>query len=245
MTTRKTLPLALLIEDWDIYPRHAVNNSHVNSLYEALAAGDTLPPPRIDTATHRIVDGFHRIRAYRKHLGDDASITVDLNSYPTELALLEDAVRLNAAHGAKLETQDLTRATILLRRLGATTDTIAATLSVTPSKLEKIAARIVIVQSGDHREEQPAKPSLWPTKTGETHVITGDQYRVHKSSSGWRHRQTIKQLRKELDNGLVTLNEPTITALKELRNAIDIALNRVTLPETLPETPTNAATHKE
>lgn len=214
------MPLALLVEDWDVYPRHDVDSSHVNRLYETLTAGVTLPPPLVDARTKRIVDGFHRTRAQRKFLGDDGSIKVELRSYPSELALLEDAVRFNAAHGRRLDSQDLTRSTILLRRLGAETVSIAATLSITETKVEQISARVVIVKSGNKTEKRAAKPSMWPRKNEQPHSISHSQYEVHQSSNGWRHRQTIKQLTKELSCGLVDLDTETIEALKGLRDAI-------------------------
>jgi hypothetical protein len=215
----KLVPLAMLVEDLDIYPRHAVDSSHVNKLNEALAAGVTLPPILVDAKTHRIVDGVHRSRAYRKNLGVDASIEVETRSYRNELALLKDAVRLNVSHGRSLESQDLTRATLLLQQLGATTADIAYTLNVTEGRLVKIAGNIVNV--GKEKEARPAKPSLWPSKNGEPRNISNAQYAVHQSSNGWRHRQTIKQLTKEIQANLVALDDETVDALRRLRDAID------------------------
>lgn len=193
----KTIPLAELVEDFAIYPRHAVDDAHVANLAEALRAGATLPPPVAEKATGRIVDGMHTSRAHRKVHGPEATLKVDLRAYADEAALVRDAVARNSAHGRRLDSQDQVRSALMLERLGTSAADIAVTLHITASRVSEITTRVVVVAG----EKRPAKPSQWPN--GETRELTEDQYAVHRSASGLRHAQTMRQLARELDAGLV------------------------------------------
>lgn len=195
--TVETIFLADLVEDFAVYPRHAVDDSHVRYLAEALRAGATLPPPVAERGSGRLVDGLHTTRAHRAVFGVEASLDVDLREYEDEAALVHDAVTRNSHHGRKLDSQDRVRSALLLERLGIEVSKIALALSVTERKVSEITAKVVIVDG----EKRPAKPSQWPN--GEPRVLTEEQYEIHKSSSGLRTGQTMRQLARELDSGLV------------------------------------------
>jgi hypothetical protein len=199
-----TVPLAALVEDWSLYPRHAVDASHVADLARAVAAGDVLPPPVADKASLRIVDGFHRTRAQRRCLGDDGQIDVVLRSYASEADLLEDAVRLNSQHGRRLDRQDQARSALMLRDAGVAGEKIALVLHTTPGRVQQLIARVVIVNHpGAPPETQPSKPVVLRRDDEEHRELTPEQYQVMRSSSGWRTSQTIAQLVRELESGLI------------------------------------------
>src|ERR1700691_5082151 len=67
-----------LVEDAGVYPRGMVSEVHVADLAYALDAGAQLPVPVIDRETQKIVDGFHRVRAHRKRLGENGVIDADV-----------------------------------------------------------------------------------------------------------------------------------------------------------------------
>src|SRR5688572_13414948 len=60
----ETIKASELVEDFDLYPRGDVDGTHVLSLVQALEAGVELPPIIACKKTKRIVDGFHRRRAF-------------------------------------------------------------------------------------------------------------------------------------------------------------------------------------
>jgi hypothetical protein len=93
------LPLSSLMEDMDLYPRHSIDSTYVASLLEALKAGDQLPPIIIDKKSLRIVDGWHRARAYKRLHGASGSIDVITVQYKSEADIIFDAVKRNAGHG--------------------------------------------------------------------------------------------------------------------------------------------------
>jgi hypothetical protein len=197
MAVRK-IALADLVEDFGVYPRHAVDDSHVHYLAEALRAGATLPPPVADSETKRLVDGFHTSRAHRAVYGAETSLKVDLRDYADDAALVRDAVARNSIHGRKLDSQDRVRSALMMQRLGVETHEIAITLQVTEAKVSSIVAKVVLVEG----EKRPAKPSQW-SNGGEPRELTEQQYTVHQSSPGVRHSQTMRQLARELRAGLV------------------------------------------
>lgn len=134
------IPLAALVMDFNIYPRHRVDPYHVRGMVETLRSGATLPPIRVDRASKRVVDGFHRVEAYRQLSGDTAKVPAALVSYKTEADLLADAVRLNAAHGRPLTTQDKVRCIILLEKQGTALARVGQLLHLTEERVTQLKA---------------------------------------------------------------------------------------------------------
>lgn len=219
--TSRTLQLAHLVEDMSIYPRHALDSSHVGDLANALRAGHVLPPPVVQDKTFRIVDGWHRNRAYLKVLGPAGEIEVDARSYDDEAAVIAAAVEMNSAHGRRLDQQDRTRAALMLRDAGVSTGTTARILRTTEERVEVLTARVVLVrgESGT-AEARPAKAVLWP-RDGQPREVTEEQYEVQRSSSGLRPIQTVGQLLREVEGGVLDLEDAGLCArLWALHDAI-------------------------
>jgi hypothetical protein len=214
--TKATVKLADLVEDFDIYPRHSVDSSYVSDLARAIQAGDQLPLVRVDKKTKRIVDGFHRTRAWRKVLGRGGEIDVDLRTYASEQELLKEAIELNAKNGRKLDQQDRSRSALLLERHGVTVKEIAVVLHTTENRVQElINVRVVLVKppqdkSGEGEPgaavKHPAKPVAYPEPGGSPRELSPEQYQVMSSSSGHRTAQTVTQLTRELESGLVDLS---------------------------------------
>jgi len=214
--TKATVKLSELIEDFDIYPRHSVDSAYVSELARAIQADVTLPLARVDKKTKRIVDGFHRVRAWRKVLGRGGEIEVDLRTYGSEQDLLKEAIELNAAHGRKLDQQDRSRSALLLERHGVTVKEIAVVLRTTEQRVQElINVRVVLVKpppapEPDAKqpppEKRPAKPVAYPQPGESPRELSPEQYRVMESSSGHRTAQTVTQLTRELESGLVDLS---------------------------------------
>ena len=124
-----------LVEDFDLYPRGDVDSTHVLSLVQAIEAGVELPPIVACKKTKRIVDGFHRRRAFIKLFGDDAAVNVTFKAYSNDAKLYADAMIYNAAHGRRLTSVDYSRATTKGRALGLDDATIAKCLHLTVERL--------------------------------------------------------------------------------------------------------------
>lgn len=215
--TRATVKLSELIEDFDIYPRHSVDSSYVSDLARAIQAGDQLPLVRVDKKTKRIVDGFHRTRAWRKVLGRGGEVEVDFRTYASEQDLLKEAIELNAKNGRKLDQQDRSRSALLLERHGVTVKEIAVVLHTTEQRVQElINVRVVLVKPDPEPdpgapgvpEKHPAKPVAYPQPGGSPRELSAEQYQVMSSSSGHRTAQTVTQLTRELESGLVDLSVP-------------------------------------
>jgi hypothetical protein len=199
--TLKTLPLADLVEDYDVYPRHALDTGHVRKLEEALRSGNALPPIVVARKGNRIVDGFHRKRAYIKVLGPTGQVEVDVRGYASEVELVRDAITMNAAHGRGLDEQDRTKGALMLRRLGVETADIAVVLHTTPERIDKILVRVVEVRDEYGTHVEPAKPVV--RRFGTPRTLSPQQQQVHRSSSGWRPAQTVTQLTREIESGVL------------------------------------------
>jgi len=218
-----TVRLADLVEDFALYPRHQVDGSHVADIARAIEAGHEIPPPVIDQGSSRIVDGFHRCRAYRRVLSDSGEIQVDARSYEDETAILKEAVALNSPHGRRFDQRDRTRSALLLEKHGVSAGEIADLLHTTMARVETLLTRVVMVQPKGRGkpERRPAKPVAYPARDGKPRQLTESQYEVMQSSNGHRTSQTVTQLIRELRAGVTDLQQPGLPAkLWELHDAI-------------------------
>lgn len=133
-----TIKASELVEDFDLYPRGDVDSSHVLSLVQAIESGVSLPPIIACKNTKRIVDGFHRRRAFMRLGGEDAEVAVVLKTYKSDAELYAEAMLANAAHGRRLTPVDYSRATTKARALGMDDLTIAKCLHLTVEKLSDL-----------------------------------------------------------------------------------------------------------
>ena len=124
------LAIPQMVEDFDFYPRSVVDSTNVAHIAEAVNAGVELPPIILERKTNRIVDGFHRRRAYGRMWGDDAVVPVEFRKYETDAEMYADAVRLNASHGRNLTASDRVRVILRAEELQIDPDSIASALNM-------------------------------------------------------------------------------------------------------------------
>lgn len=127
----RKIKAAELILDFDLYPRSSIDPHNVQMLRDAITAGAELPPIVIDKNSKRVIDGFHRTKAY----GPDADVTVVEKVYRNEQEMFLDAMRYNAAHGAKLDSHDRTHCVLVAERLKIDPEDVAGALHMTVEKL--------------------------------------------------------------------------------------------------------------
>lgn len=223
MATSKTIAICDLVEDMEIYPRHAVDDANVASLVRALEAGLPLPPLVVDRKSKRIVDGWHRYRAYKRFVGPEAVVDVDLRTYKDEASMMIDAVSLNATHGRKLDAIDHARIVVMLKRVNVDPVRIAVALQVPEARVVQLECRLA---SATHErrgtvtggtEVALKRPVTW--MAGQT--LTDEQVEVHNSLPGTSFLLIANQLRTALDAKMVNLtDEKLVEALKKLQKSL-------------------------
>jgi len=202
------LPLAALVEDMATYPRHHVDEQYVSQLAEALRAGASLPPVVADKASRRLVDGWHRVRAYRRVLGAAGVIDVELRTYPNEAALLFDAIAGNAGHGRKLDRIDQVRSVLLAESAGLAAEQIAAALRVTPERVRTLRIRVAFAPA------PPGTPGAAPgglikiaLKRPVLHLVgralSPEQLQAHAMAPGTSFLLVCRQLQSALTYALI------------------------------------------
>ena len=127
-----------LIEDFDLYPRMSVNSAHISELVEVIESKAQLPNIIIDKESRRIIDGFHRRRAFVRLFGEDANIMVEERSYKNKGEMFLDAISLNSGHGEKLTAYDRAHTISKAAELSIDPDLVATALNITTEKYSEI-----------------------------------------------------------------------------------------------------------
>lgn len=192
-----TMPLAELVEDMDVYPRHACDPLHVRSLADALEAGAKLPPIVADAKSKRVIDGWHRCRAHKLIYGPECSVSVELRTYGSEAELIEDAVRMNAAHGRRLDRMDQARAVVMLERAGVSVSRIPIVLNMPEARVETLRLRLATSRSTVTATVPGTRTIVLkrPVKHLAGHQLTAEQAKAHDSAPGTTYGLLARQLR--------------------------------------------------
>jgi hypothetical protein len=221
---KRKVRLCDLVVDYAVYPRQSVDDVHVGDLALALRSGADLPPMVIDAATNRIVDGVHRHRALIRVLGAESVVEVTARHYDSEADLFLDAARLNGTHGRKFSHSDQVRVVNTAQALGVTDNTqIARVLAIPVERVEKIAIRIVITESGERIPNKRASEH----KQGE--VLSPERIAVIRSWGRDTPLTVIRRLANLLEQDLVDFRDPVLC--QELHDLADLIRERVPLRE--------------
>lgn len=225
----KELALTELVEDMRLYPRLGVDTTHVSTLCEALRKGAALPPIIVDKRSMSVVDGFHRVRAWRRVNGKDSLIPAEVIDYPDNAAMLIDATRRNAAHGRVLDAQDKVHVVRIMRDADIAYCVIADALQITEKTAESYNARVAEVVQRPAYTTTPEAKQYVPLKASVAHFagrqMTPEQAEAHQSAPGTSYTLLVRQLRQGLEFGLVDDSNTTLReALMGLRLAIDAYL---------------------
>lgn len=207
-----------LLLDYELYPRERIEPFNVTQMLEALRAGRELPPVVIDRKSQRVVDGFHRVRAYQKLYGLDAEIPVELKDYKDDAQMFADAVRLNANHGRQLSTYDRARCIAKAESLKLEPAVISSILNMT---LERIT---------DMKAERFATYKMEPRvlKRTTAHLagreLTDDEAEYNVKAGGMHQTFYINQVIAMLEADTVNWeNQKVGNALKKLYDLLDKA----------------------
>ena len=219
-----TLPLAVLVEDMDLYPRHHVDGTHVQGLVMALETGADLPKIVADEKSKRITDGWHRRRALVRFLGPEASVEVELVRYKNDAEMKLDAVHRNTAHGRRLDSVDRTRCVIMLRAAGFDDSDIGTALRLPRTRVEKLAIKVATGPKGAPRVA-PGTSTI-SLKQSVVHLagkkLTKKQAEVHSMLPGTSFLLLVRQLCAALKENMVDLShEPMVEQLGTLRDLLN------------------------
>lgn len=228
MTRRQTQKVALaeIVEDYTLYPRTGVDSTHVASLRRAIEAEVELPLMVLEVKTLRLVDGFHRLRAYRLALGPDAEAEVEIRRYENEAALYADALALNAPHGKRLTTYDMVTAATKGEKLGLSRDVIASSLGVRREYIDRLVTRRTAI--GSDGDSQPLKFTV-EHLAGEP--IANGQVEVMPKIGGMSQHYYVRQVTLLLKHYMVNAEDERLMAsLRELREVLAAFLEKEAVP---------------
>jgi hypothetical protein len=216
---RTTMLASELMIDFNLYPRHAIDSTHVNDLLNALKAGAKLPPVVINQQDKRVVDGFHRLAMYKKAAGANAEVPCEARRYRNDAEMFLDAVRMNAAHGRKLAPYDRARIVILADELKIDEEQIAAAMHVQQSSVAHIReARIATNETGEPTELKATTEHL------AGHALSDRQIGGVKRAGGMSVIFYVNQILNAIESGI--LNESDAGLMKRL-GELHAALGRV------------------
>jgi hypothetical protein len=214
----RELPVAELIEDFDLYPRTSVESYAIASICDAMAAGAAMPPIVVCDDTKKIIDGLHRSRAKTRSDGPGATIKAEMRHYASDKERFLDAVKRNASHGVKLDTYDRAHCAIIAERLGIAQRAIAEVLQVHMKKYKDILKK----RRGMAERSGRPIPLKKPLQHLEGCEFTEAQEEASKKLMGMHQTQMVHQVIILIENDLLDMeNEALVERLVLLRDALN------------------------
>ncbi len=230
----RSILVSALMLDYNLYPRHVVDEQHVHYIVEAMRSGAEMPPVVADKRSKRVIDGFHRVTAVKKMHGDKGKISVIERMYKNEGDMFRDAMRSNSEHGRMLTKYDRTRCIILAKDLGITPIQVAADLKMRrdsvdglmTTRVSKVAPMVSSVKKSKAAWDEK-KARLVPIKRTIEHVagqvLTNEQFEVNKKLSGMNQSFYVNQLISLIESKL--LNRKDESLMVRLRMLYDLLGN--------------------
>lgn len=195
------ISLDKIVIDDEFYPRNSVSEVHVKRLQLAIQTGSQLPPLVLEAKTHRLVDGRHRLDAYKSEGVE--SVEVVEKVYANEADFFADAVRYNIGHGEPLDQYAIKSAIIRLDEYGYSRDKICELIRIPVEQIEKITKGFAI-------SAETGKPMA--LKGGLSHLaghrLDSDQQQVNRHYSGGKAVFYLRQLCNMLENEMWPVNSP-------------------------------------
>jgi len=220
--TAQEVKVSTLVLDYDFYPREQIQSFHVRQMVEAMEAGVILPPIIVDRKSKRVVDGFHRVRAYQKLYGKDATIPAILKTYKTEADMFADGIALNTTHGRPLTPYDKARCIARAEELKMEPQMTARALNMTPERLGELrASRIATYKM----KPVTLKQTMAHLAGGE---LTDDQYAYNRKAGGPNQTFFINQIIAMIEADAVNWeNDKVVSALVKLYDLLDKVISPI------------------
>jgi len=213
-----------LVLDFTLYPRGDVDSQHVHYLREAMKAGVELPPIIAERKSLRVVDGFHRHKAYVSEYGVGHEIEIVEKPYKNDGELFLDAARYNSAHGANLSRFDRVHCILRAEQLGITVEQIAAALSITADTAGQLRSGSVGQLRGN--KSSGGAPLSIPLKRTISHMagqtLTKAQEQANGKLGGMNAGFYVNQVCILIENGLLDAEDAKLfERLAHLRALLD------------------------
>ena len=223
----RTVKVVDLVLDFTLYPRGEVDSQHVGYIREAMKSGVVLPPIIVEKKTLRVVDGFHRRKAYLSEYGEGHEIEVVEKTYKNDGELFLDAARYNSGHGCNLSRFDRVHCILRAEELGVTVDQIAAALSITADAAGLLRANRV----GQLRATKASggNPMSIPLKRTIAHMAGQTLSRAQEEANGKLGGMNagfyVTQICILIENGMLDKSdEKLFEKLERLRELLDQVL---------------------
>jgi len=209
----KQIKVAELMFDYTLYPRNNIDAGNVRFLVDAISAKVDLPPIVVEKDSLRIVDGFHRGKAYLRVLGEDGEITVLPRKYKSEAHLFLEAMRLNANHGVKLDPCDRMHCLIIADRLKIDEEEVAGALNMPTERLAKLRS----TRTGFTKNGQPLALKNTIRKQFAGKKLTKRQEEANGKFSGWSQVFYVNQVIELIESNMLDVeNESLMGRIKVL-----------------------------
>lgn len=213
--------VSALVEDFDLYPRVSVDSGHVAHIAEAIEAEMELPLIIVEVKTLRIVDGFHRARAYKRVFGKDHLIEVETREYASESDLFLEAMRLNAAHGRNMTSYDRAHAISRAEKFEIDPALVASALNMRRDRIDEFQQQRFCRVKG----KRNGVPTKLPIRHMVGKVLTREQAEAIPSLGGNQQGFYVNQLIILIETDMLdTDNERLMERLKVLQGKLDEVL---------------------
>lgn len=211
----REIKLSELILDYNIYPRREVDAHHAAIIQEAIEGGAVLPPMVIEKKTKRVVDGFHRHRAYRRISRNDSNFVVTCieKTYRSEAELFLDAMRYNAEHGRALTKFDRTHCVLLAQQLEIADKDIAKVLHIQVDAVQQLVVDRSAYGSGGKQQLTPIKATI-RHKAGQK--LSKSQVECNAKLGGMNPSFYANQLIMLVQNDLINRKDENVIAKLQL-----------------------------
>ena len=157
-----------------------------------------MPPLVIDRKSRRVVDGFHRGRAYKQEKIE--LVEVVEKSYRNDGEMFLDAVRYNASHGRGLSPFDRARCILRAESMKIELEQVASALSITCEAAGALRANRVGKLHGGQTSPTPLKHTI-EHMVGR--VLTKAQWETNNKLGGQRQQFYANQLISLIENKLL------------------------------------------
>ncbi|MBA7690882.1 hypothetical protein ES703_99416 [subsurface metagenome] len=220
--TAQEVKVTALVLDYDFYPREQIQSFHVKQMVEAMEAGVTLPPIIVDRKSKRVVDGFHRVRAYQKLYGKDTTIPAILKTYKTETDMFADGIALNTTHGRPLTPYDKARCIARAEELKMEPQLTARALNMTPERLGELKTSRIAT----YKMKPVVLKRTMAHLAGEE--LTDEQYAYNFKAGGMNQTFFINQVIAMLEADTVDWEDnKVVSAFRKLHDLLDKAVRPV------------------
>lgn len=207
--------------DESIYPRHKVSKHHVGNLKTNILAGAKLPDVIFDKSTKTVVDGFHRITAYKELYGDDYEINAKAIICKDKGEILLESAKINSKHGLKLSAWDMARCINIAEANKISKQLMQEALSITPGRYDSLFSRIVEIRdlngnSSGHTELKRGQMSI--AKKG--YITEQEAEIIDEQTTGLSKESRIFTLITDIELGNLKVTKKNISLIQKLYNLL-------------------------